>query len=219
MEFLGAPRPGEWRAIYDEPEQRFEDYAAGPRPRTRPRIGLVPLGELDAARLEPLRRYAEVFFQTDAVLLPRAPLFHAAQVPARGQFDASILIEELIARRPDEALLVLGIAACDVFSRDRAYVFGESRRAARTAVVSLARLDSLLRAIRVVSHEIGHLLGLAHCVKRPCLMQGSNTIEEADGQPLEVCPEDYRKLEWALDLDRGARARALAAFHRDTSGG
>jgi hypothetical protein len=50
-------------------------------------------------------------------------------------------------------------------------------------------------------------------VKRRCLMQGSNTLAESDAQPLHLCREDLRKLEWNTRYGGDRRERALGAFH------
>ena len=55
MEFLGAPRPGEWRWFHDEPEQSFDAFVtAAPRVPEGAPLVLVPMGDLDPASLEPL---------------------------------------------------------------------------------------------------------------------------------------------------------------------
>lgn len=50
------------------------------------------------------------------------------------------------------------------------------------------------RACAVMCHEIGHLFNLRHCVFYYCLMNGSNSLEEAKRKPFQLCPICLRKL-------------------------
>jgi len=50
------------------------------------------------------------------------------------------------------------------------------------------------RCLNVLIHEIGHLFGLGHCPFFECLMNGSNSLEESDQQPLYFCPICDHKL-------------------------
>ncbi len=91
---------------------------------------------------------------------------------------------------------------------------GERSREGRACVGSLARPEgSDRRALKLVTHETWHLLSIAHCVTHRCVMQGANTLEESDGHPFHLCPEDLRKLEWATAADRGERYRTLREFY------
>src|SRR5262249_59303341 len=102
----------------------------------------------------------------------------------------------------------------DLFTRGTKFVFGESSLEGRAGVSSLARLDgSERRALKLMTHEAGHLISIAHCVTHRCVMQGSNTLEESDGHPLHLCPEDLRKLEWNTGIDRRDRYRRLQEFY------
>ena len=40
----------------------------------------------------------------------------------------------------------------------------------------------------VLSHEMGHLAGLDHCIHHRCLLNGANNLKEMDRQPLFLCP-------------------------------
>jgi len=86
-------------------------------------------------------------------------------------------------------------------------------------VYSLRRLqtrdESLFaaRALKLISHEAGHILSIPHCVRWRCVMQGANSALEQDGQPFHPCPEDARKMEWACGFDRQERNGRLAAFY------
>mgnify|MGYP001035344640 FL=1 len=59
----------------------------------------------------------------------------------------------------------------------------------------------LLRSCRLLTHEIGHLLGLGHCIYYHCLMNGSGHLEEDFSQPLFECPIDLRKLSTLVGFD------------------
>jgi len=139
-----------------------------------------------------------------------------------------------------DAFCVCGITTIDLFSQGTNYIFGEALIAQRVGMFSFARYlpswkplyppkgappehDALAlmhyRCISVLTHEIGHLYGFAHCIWFQCLMNGSNYLEEADASPAHLCPIDLRKLSMALEhtcdskdkegLDFIARYRAL----------
>jgi len=214
FERLGPPRRGEWRSIFDEKEQTFEDYVArcsNRRTAARSLLCLQPLGSPEMGRMA---EYAEAFFGLPVRVLPARPLFDRAHVPTRDQVNSSMVLDELADLVPSDALVLLGIADRDLFARGKPYVFGEGSLERRVGVCSLARLGtSERRALRLMTHEIGHILSIAHCVTHRCVMQGANTLAESDGHPLHLCPDDLRKLEWNTGVDRDARYRRLEEFY------
>ena len=45
-----------------------------------------------------------------------------------------------------------------------------------------------IRTVKVVNHELGHVLGLGHCPKEGCLMADARgTIKTVDGEPGPLC--------------------------------
>lgn len=89
----------------------------------------------------------------------------------------------------------------------------------------------LLRACRLLTHEICHLFGIAHCIFFACLMNGSGNLgkvclselvfvsnrmisEEDFRQPLLECPIDLRKLRSLLCFDGHRRYEDLLEFFR-----
>ncbi|KAJ6605657.1 hypothetical protein B0H10DRAFT_1820678 [Mycena sp. CBHHK59/15] len=99
--------------------------------------------------------------------------------------------------------------------------------AALVAYNTLPSLDSpaalssmwLGRACRTSSHELGHCLGMDHCVYFACSMQGTASLKEDARQPPFLCPVDLAKMLHATGADREQRYRAILAFcdkHTDT---
>ncbi|CAF1306343.1 unnamed protein product [Rotaria sp. Silwood1] len=70
----------------------------------------------------------------------------------------------------------------------------------------------LLRSCRLLTHEIGHLLGIDHCIYYACLMNGSGHLEEDFSQPLFLCPIDLRKLLQLTNFDFIERYEQLLDF-------
>jgi archaemetzincin len=70
----------------------------------------------------------------------------------------------------------------------------------------------LLRSCRLLTHEIGHLLGIDHCIYYKCLMNGSGHLEEDFSQPLFLCPVDLRKLSQLAEFDFIQRYEQLLDF-------
>jgi archaemetzincin len=237
------PRLGDWLERFPEPGETFEEYVRSqPVTRTAERdtIVLQPLGpfnEEERRLLEALKEYAAIFFDGPVVVAPDVPL------PEKGrrarhwdgqhwtQHHTMVILREVLAPRlPVNAVAYLGITMGDLYPEpDWNYVFGQASLDARVGVYSLvryfpsftgeedtpaARTLGLLRSFKVLSHETAHMFGLCHCTAFECLMNGSNSLDETDRSPGELCPVCLRKLAWNLRFDvrrRYARLREVYA--------
>lgn len=59
------------------------------------------------------------------------------------------------------------------------------------------------------------MFGLRHCTAYKCGMNGSNTLEELDRNPIEPCPECLSKLTYATGVDKLERFEILQSFYRE----
>ena len=62
---------------------------------------------------------------------------------------------------------------------------------------------------KVMTHEVGHMFGLKHCVFYECAMNGSNSGEESARRPFWLCPVCLRKLQHVINFDVLERYEAL----------
>ena len=74
-----------------------------------------------------------------------------------------------------------------------------STRGKRAAMIK----DKILlrRSCKTLSHEIGHLFGIGHCVYYNCIMNGSGHLLEDFAQSMHFCPVDLRKIETILHAE------------------
>ena len=68
------------------------------------------------------------------------------------------------------------------------------------------------RASKVLTHEMGHMFGIYHCVFYECIMNGSNHLGETDARPMHLCPVCLRKLQLSTSFDLLKRDRSLLQF-------
>ncbi|CAF1116676.1 unnamed protein product [Rotaria sordida] len=121
-----------------------------------------------------------------------------------------------------QELFCIGVTMADIYSEsDWNFVYGLASVGDGIGVYSFARLDPsfpdtetaglctnterilvLKRAISVFVHEVIHLFGIAHCIYYLCLMNGAESEEEMDGQPLYLCPICLRKMYAALGKEK-----------------
>lgn len=222
---MGPPQPGDWLTHFDEPGQTFEQYAGGSvnrKSEARAVIFIRPLGDVmktHGATIEAMREYAEVFYQTEARLLEPQPMPGEAHHEKRGQYSGDRILTHLANDRPPRALMVVGLTADDLFSGNLNFVFGVGSIGERVGVYSLHRYGAegdpefLRRALKVMSHEAGHVLSIQHCTAYQCVMNGSNSLSETDRQPMHLCPVDLNKVVWNTGCDARRRYDALEAYY------
>ena len=225
---MGKALPGDWLHSFPEEGQTFERYMDECRNRkseTRTTIYLQPLGQPDerySKVIAIMQEYAEIFFGVKCVV--RAPM----ELPAnawraeRGQYNANMILGWLEESLPEDALAVAGVTDRDLYSGDLNFVFGLGSLAGRRGVYSLCRFGNdwgmfLRRSLKLLSHEVGHIFGMEHCIWYQCVMSGANSLSEDDRYPMFLCPIDLRKLQWNAGFDRGGRYGKLGEFYRKHS--
>ncbi|MCU0632789.1 MAG: peptidase M54 [Methanolinea sp.] len=123
-------------------------------------------------------------------------------IPSRKQTDATALLDslDLFKKRSGGTDLVLLVVSEDLCRKGDEYLFGLSRQSTGSAVVSTARLeneyygypaddgDLIDRLAKESAHEVGHLLGLAHCRNRECIMFNPLLLEDINRQKRWFCP-------------------------------
>ena len=135
-----------------------------------------------------------------------------------------ILDEVLAPELPADAFATIAFTKSDLWPGEGwNFVFGYAALRERVGVWSLARFGDpeesdeaykkcLLRTIKVATHETGHMFSIQHCIKYRCNMQGSNSLEESDTQPLFLCPECHAKILFASGCQPTERYKQLIEF-------
>jgi archaemetzincin len=237
---IPVPGPNDWLAAHREPGQTYEQFQRSRpnRPDSQRRIiYLQPLGafpERQSPSLEKLREYAAAFFQMEVKALP--PLSVNAggftsrtnSMTNRRQILTEDVLHWLKGKLPTDGFCLLAITMEDLYPQASwNFVFGQASLTERVGVYSFTRYDPafygqargkdyqellLVRSMKVLTHETGHMFGLAHCVYFQCVMNGSNHLQESDGRPLHLCPVCLRKLQFSVGFDTIRRYQNLERF-------
>ena len=230
-------QPGDWLADHKEPGQTYAEFRASTPRRavdSYSTLRIVPIGWLTDGQeevLQVVQDFMKPFFGLSLVMDPVVPL-EGIPDDARRFFDymgpeqlltSHLLNDVLMKRRQPSDAAVLGITAKDLWPGPGwNFVFGQASLRERVGVWSMARNGDAngrkemrkicaTRTVMTATHETGHMFGIRHCTRYQCGMNGSNSADERDRQPLEFCPECQPKLWWTLKLDPLARSVALEA--------
>lgn len=227
---LGAPGPLDWLGSHSEKGQNYEQFLHSYRNRPDARrkvLYLQPIGDVDAARLEKLRRFMHAYFVLEARVLPSVAIDPKVTSRLAGderQYLAGDFLPILRQRLPNDAFCILGITTVDLYPQPSwGFVFGIGSFTERVGVYSLNRFgrggvsetEVLRRSCKVLAHETLHMFGMAHCIWYGCVLNGSNSLPELDGRPLHACPVELRKMRAAIHFDHVARYRAIRDFCDD----
>jgi archaemetzincin len=236
---LGKPQPGDWLASHKEDGQTFDEYLrAGPvrKSDTLKTIYICQIGDFTVEQKKIVgrtREYLEIYFATPVKVHKTLAL---ADIPEKAKrthpswgdkqiLSTYVLQEVLRPDRPDDALAYLAFTASDLWPGEGwNFVFGQASLRERTGVWSIYRNGDpakdaeafrlcLRRTLGTATHETGHILTMQHCIAFECNMNGSNSLPEADRQPLYPCPVCFRKLCWNLQVDPAEQCRKLKEFY------
>ena len=242
FEPMPKPGPSDWMAAHPEPRQSFAAYVrSDPIRPTRGRHTLVvsqvgPMDAEDAARLGVLREFLGLYYQLPVRTGPSVGLDNVTS-RERNLFGrrvtqyltGDILHKVLAPALPCDAVCLQGVTMDDLYPDPSwNYVFGQASLRRRVGIYSLVRFQpefwgearsdatrrlALVRSLKTLVHETGHMFGVHHCQTYQCVMNGSNHLAESDARPVHPCPECLKKFRWALGFDLVKRYEALCAFY------
>jgi len=205
-------------------------------------LAFIPVGEFredEKAVADATFRFAGLWFGRPVKVLGRADLpkegfqrvreFPWSREPVTQYRTDWFLSRLLPPRLPANAVMLAAVTSADLYpSDDWNYVFGIASLRRRIGVYSIRRyfprfwgrppspdssVVALRRAIKLMTHELGHCFGVLHCISYECGMNGSNSLAESDGRPIFLCPVCLKKLQWNLGFDVLERYERLLAFY------
>ncbi|MEN9337657.1 MAG: hypothetical protein RLZZ500_2644 [Bacteroidota bacterium] len=228
---LPVPEIGDWRAQHHEQSQSFVDFLQRKAVTIDTKqyiIYLQPLGAFTATEnrlIGDVQKYLAAFYQTqirvaspmDSTVIPKTG---KRWVAGTMQWKTGPILHQVL--QPDayqKAVVVMAITATDLYPQESwNYVFGQASYTERVGVSSLHRFYvadnyrlTLQRLIKTSVHEIGHMFSLAHCQHAKCVMNGTNSLEETDRQPLYACSVCLAKLDVHRTWDLKKRMQELIA--------
>jgi archaemetzincin len=243
LDKLPKKKRDEFLALVPEPGQTAEEFASEEKDRLPshrrairfysyvPNVLDVPdapgAGAPTGALLSALCAFVEAVFPgTTGEVGPVRPLPEEFFDDEGGQVEAERVLDDLLELVSVDALAVLGLSGSPLFSGPRDELGGLSSFRRRVTVLSVpfhaegaddARF--LRRLFGAVAHDVGHVLGMAHCVFFRCVMNGVATDDAIDLRPIQFCPVCEEKIGFALAGGRGdwraASRKKLRALFRE----
>ena len=236
------PSGFDWLGTQEEPGQTFDQYVAT-RPNlpgsVRKKLYVLPIGTFEkgvAPDLEKLKAYTAAYYHPMPVEM--LPVVADAEVPAKSRINPQSrktqwlspdILRWLPRKLPADAYAMIAVTMTDLYPEESwNFVFGQASLMERVGVFSFARYQPswanepagegtetlvLGRAAKVLTHEMGHMFGIRHCIHYECNMGGVNHLAEADAAPMHLCPVCLRKLYHAVRFDPAERYEALEKFY------
>lgn len=180
-------------------------------------IGIQPYGEFEKELIDTIASAVSKIYDFKVVVLPARSLPKDAFVNIKiPRFRADSLLLDLKKLKADSLDYVLGLTSEDISTTKRGKhgkikipeskysdwgIFGLGYQPGPACIVSTFRLKCgnrelfLSRIKKVCIHELGHNLGLKHCLTKKCVMQdAAETIKTIDAVNPELCSHCRKKL-------------------------
>jgi archaemetzincin len=174
------------------------------RSQSRIAFAIQPLGEVDPAYASLASSVITGTYGFKlAPILPAQPLPKSALSESGVRYRAGRLLDHLEGLRAGRFAKIVGLTTADISTTKGRFddwgIFGMANQYGPVCIVSTFRLgkgkvdDGLFvqRLRKVVTHEVGHLLGLLHCSTPRCVMQDAMgqiaTFDQSSGELCHKC--------------------------------
>ncbi|MGB0523225.1 MAG: archaemetzincin [Flammeovirgaceae bacterium] len=231
---MPTPSAQDWLAQHQEKGQNFFQYAQQ-YPKIRQanhHLALIAIGSFSQEQWQTvieLGTYLEKYYPIhisylDSIQIHELPASAVRFHRQKQELHSSLLLKQTLSKYTESFPIgVLAITPHAIFPDwQLPPVFGQASPQHKTAIISLHQLSKLtysqnkalidVRTFKVGSHELGHMLGFAHCLAFSCVMNGSNHLAELDRQPTWLCPDCLVKLCWRLEVNEVQRYDDLRQF-------
>ena len=166
-------------------------------------IYLQPLGKVEISRMNEVKEAVEKFFNFNCNIQKVIPLTEDIKTNDKRRYNANKILKKFNSQ--NNLLLITNEDIAEERKGQSDWgVFGLGYRPGTTAVISTFRMKKnvteekiLERLKKVAIHEIGHNLGLDHCVNHPeCLMHAAEgTIKQVDREKIWFCERCVKLLQ------------------------
>lgn len=227
-ESVNIPVKSEWLYEYKERGQTFKVYSGGIISSPSKRINKVYINILnnddnliDQEAIDIFSLFINAYYPCLVSELISKPItFEELGIKPRQsdyvQYNAGLTIEKLKSYIPKDGIFIIGLSSMDIYPREEwGFCYGLADVMSGSAVFSMRRhydevdssnkneisrrLEAIYNTAFTLIHEIGHLLGLKHCIYYNCIIRGLNSSRESYNK--FYCPVCMRKLYWNLKLD------------------
>lgn len=174
--------------------------------KSRGKIIIVPLGDLDFYQINKLAANLSVVFSSGVDILQGMELPDEAESEERGQYYSTVILAKLELMRQNDTEKILGITEEDLYIPTQAFVYGEADPQSGCAIMSFYRLrqefygmgedDKQIysRALKEAIHLVGQLHRLAVCHNPRCVMYQSSSMRDTDAKADRFCDNCQRRL-------------------------